>query len=49
MLQEEVARMFGIMQVVGVVHDALDVAFVVAHLHDGLVVLQFRKLHEKLY
>ena len=34
-LQEEVARVLRIVQVVGIVDDALDVALVVAHLHAG--------------
>ena len=35
MLQEQVACMLSVMEVVGIVDNALDVAFVVAHLHEG--------------
>ena len=31
--QKQVARVLDVMQIVGVVHNALDVAFMVAHLH----------------
>ena len=34
-LQEQMAGMLGVVQVVGVVYDAFDVTFVVTHLHSG--------------
>ena len=33
--QEEMARVFHIVQIVGVVHNAFNIALVVAHLHAG--------------
>ena len=41
--EKAVARMFGIVEIVGVVDDTLDVAFVVAHLHTGFEEI---RLHE---
>ena len=36
LLQKQVAGMFAIVQVVGIVYNTFDVAFIVAHLHPGL-------------
>ena len=35
LFEEEVPRMFSIMQVVGIVHYSLNVTFVITHLHDS--------------
>ena len=36
LLQKQMAGMFAIVQVIGIVHDTLDVALIIAHLHPRL-------------